>query len=139
MAIGAGDIVTPSRVSADYTTGYQAQPLCIGVCDAVGGGDDRTILWEDGRLEANIDEDTLDALSGGVSQTLMIAKVVELAINPSLPLQPSPSYDGVVLAQFRRNPAGAGVLGPDRLQVKLLGSKAYYEVLARDANQLDDR
>jgi len=139
MAIGAGDIVTPSRTSADYTTGYQAQPLQIGVCDAVGVGDNRDVLWADGRLEMNIDEDALDALSGGVSQTLKLAKVVELAINPNLALQPSPAYDGVVLGQFRRNPAGAGTLGPDRVQVKLLNSRAYYELPARDANQLDDR
>lgn len=140
MAIAAGDIVMPHRVSTDYTVGYQAQPPTIGACSNVGGpGAFYDVLWETGRRSLSVEGVALDKLWTAAGDPTLVGKVVELAINPDMSLQPSSSYDGIVLGQFRRDPAGDGNLGPDRVVVKLLNSGAYYEADARDVNRLDDR
>jgi hypothetical protein len=138
MALIVGNHVTPHRVSAAYTHGFQAQPLRIGVVDANAGGDTWDIVWDDGRRQAAVDEDSLDVLAVPVAFDL-VGKVVELDINPDATLQPSSSYDATVLARFRRNLAGDGVYTVDRIYGKLLNADVYYETDATNASVLDNR
>jgi len=138
MSLVVGDYVTPHRVSTDYTLGTQPQPTRFGVVDAVGGGNNRTVLWDDGQLEANIDEDALDECVVASTEA-MVGKVVELDVNPTAALQPSSSYDATVIAALRRDPAGDGSPSDNRILCKLLNADVYYETLASNASQLDNR
>lgn len=137
MAIAAGDIVTPHRVSAEYTRGFQGQPPEFGVCDEVDGGD-RTILWGRGWHEAGIVEAALDEVVAPLSLALL-GKVVELDINPTVALEPSGSYDATVVARYRRDLSASGTYTADLVLCKLVNADVYIETVATNARALDDR
>ena len=137
MAIVAGDFVTPHRVSAEYTRGYQAQPVRFGVCDAVDGGN-RSVLWDDGRHQTGIAETALDEVLAPTATTQM-GKVVELDINPTATLEPSPSFDAAVVGMYRRDLEAAGAITANYCLVKLINANVYLEVLASRVGILPPR
>lgn len=137
MAIAVDDLVTPHRVSTEFSRGYQGQPPTFGICDVVAGGN-RSVVWGDGRLQAGIAEAALDEVLAPLSSTLL-GKVVEISLDPSGTLSPSASFDATVVAMYRRDLSGAGSITEDLILCKLLNADVYIETVAANASVLDDR
>lgn len=96
------------------------------------------MLWDDGVLQQNIDPDSLDRVELPEEYTL-VGKVVEMDVNLVAAMQLSSSFDATVISRFRRDPAGGGSPGEDRVLCKLLNVPAWYETYAANVSPLHNR
>jgi len=125
MALLIGDIVSPHLVSG--TVQAQPQPPTFGVVDAAEG--DINVLWEDGRLVANLDPQALDKIEAPTADALSGQRVI-INLAPSASFQASSDFQGDVIDVFRRDQGDGDNPTADLVLVKLLSSGLYFEVLA---------
>ena len=137
MAVANGDIVAVYHPS-DTNVWYQYQPPRFGVVEDRTGID---VVWENGLFEQGIALDnSLDVIfDPPAGRASMEGKVVRLSINPDTTLEPSPSYDAVVIREFRRQRGGNGNPTATRVLVQLLSNGVYLEVWSTQVSRLDDR
>lgn len=145
MPLANGDIVATSRNLAAH---MQSQPPRFGTVEDATGID---VLWEDGTFTQGITTNTsLDVIRFSATAVLSEGKVVRVGNNPATAananapppftgVQPSPSFDAVVVNTYRREAGGDGSVSSDLVLVRLLSNGAYLEVYATQVARRDDR
>lgn len=137
MALAEGDVVSPHRVSTEFTRGYQAQPVHFGIVDNIGEGR-HNVLWDTGLLQTLIADTAVDEIVAPTSYAAL-GKVVEWDINPTATFSPSGAYDATVVALYRRDLETSGTYTGDLALVKLLNADIYLEVEVGSIAVLNDR
>jgi len=129
MAFVIGSICSPlnTKGSAPFTGFVQPQPPTYGVVATAPTGSPETVsvLWQSGRLEADVPVATIDEIKDADSteQDRLRGKIIQ----PSPDSFPSsPEYSGVPVAFYKRDPASAGTAA-ENLALVRTSSGLFYE------------
>lgn len=140
VAFAVGDVVSMTLQAAEGLSGLlgplvQAQPPRFGVVAAGTGGPPFTtvdVLWEDGRLTADIPVAALDLIAAPDAGVVTNLQGFVLKTDPATAAQAeSPEYQGTAIAFYTRQNGDGVVADPTAtLCLMKLNTGAYRELLA---------
>lgn len=134
MAFSNGDIVTMTLTAGLGVSGIfgplaQGQPPHFGVVADANEGDP-DVLWEDGRLEANVPGVSLDLVGAPDAGAVTALQGFVVKTDPSTAAQQeSPEYQGTVVTLYTRDNNGGGS-PTETLCLMRTATGTYREVLA---------